>query len=62
MLINTQSAANAILQIIALVLSIVSLQVAVSSFRQKDAESGLGVFDSFRAGIGVTVGVIATSL
>ncbi len=62
MLINTESAGNAILQIIGLVLLVVSLQVAVSSFRQKDAESNLGVFDSFRAGIGVTVGVIATSL
>lgn len=60
MAFNTGSAKETILQIIGLVFLTVSLQVAVSSFRS--VENGLGVFDSFRAGIGVTVGVIAVSL
>lgn len=59
-LIATESAGNAILQIVGLVLLIVSAQVAISSFRFP--ESGLGAYDTFRAGIGVTVGLIATSL
>lgn len=57
---SPDSAKDTILQIIGLVFLIVSLQVAIGSFRA--VENGLGVFDSFRAGIGVTVGAIAVSL
>lgn len=57
---SPDAAKDTILQIIGLVFLIVSLQVAVGSFRS--VENGLGVFDSFRAGIGVTVGAIAVSL
>lgn len=60
MLANPERAGDWILQIIGLVLLIVSLQLTLVSFRS--AQTGLGVFDSFRAGIGVTVGVIATSI
>lgn len=60
MLFSTDRAGEWILQIIGLVFLIVSLQLAVVSFR--NSERGLGAFDSFRAGIGVTVGVIATSI
>lgn len=60
MAFSSDSAKETILQIIGLVFLIVSLQVAVGSFRS--VENGLGVFDSFRAGIGVTVGAIAVSL
>lgn len=60
MLIDTDTAGNWILQIIGLVFLIVSLQLAITAFR--DSERGLGTFDSFRAGIGVTIGVIATSI
>ncbi|MCA9832370.1 MAG: DUF308 domain-containing protein [Thermomicrobiales bacterium] len=63
MLINTERAGEWILQIIGLVFLIVSLQLAVVSFRNRNGEgAGLGVYDSFRSGIGVTVGVIATSI
>lgn len=63
MLIDTERAGNGILQIIGLVFLIVSLQLAVVSFRNRNGEgAGLGVYDSFRSGIGVTVGVIATSI
>lgn len=60
MLVSTEKAGNWILQIIGLVFLVVSLQLAVVSFR--NSEVGLGAFDSFRAGIGVAIGVIATSL
>lgn len=60
MLIDTDSSGNWLLQIIGLVFLVVSLQLAVTSFR--DTDQGLGSFDSFRAGIGVTIGIIATSL
>lgn len=60
MLFSTERAGNWILQIVGLVLLIVSLQLAIVSFR--GGERGLGAFDSFRAGVGVTVGIIATSL
>lgn len=63
MLINTARAGDWLLQIIGLVFLIISLQLAVTSFRQKgEGARGLGVYDSFRSGVGVTVGVIATSL
>lgn len=60
MLIDSDSSGNWLLQIIGLVFLVVSLQLAVTSFR--DTDQGLGAFDSFRAGIGVTIGIIATSL
>lgn len=60
MLISPGSASDWILQLIGLVFLGISLQVAISSFR--NAERSLGAFDSFRAGIGVSVGVIATSI
>lgn len=62
MVFSTDRAGDWILQIIGLVFLIVSVQLAVVSFRNREGEAGLGVFDSFRAGIGVTIGVIATSL
>lgn len=62
MVFATDRAGEWILQIIGLVFLAVSLQLAVVSFRNREGEVGLGVFDSFRAGIGVTIGVIATSL
>ena len=61
MLIDTDRAGDWILQIIGLVFTIVSLQLAISAFRSGQ-EGGLGVFDSFRSGIGVTIGIIATSI
>ena len=60
MLIDSDSSGNWLLQIIGLVFLVVSFQLAVTSFR--DTDQGLGAFDSFRAGIGVTIGIIATSL
>lgn len=62
MVFATEQAGEWILQIVGLVFLAVSLQLAVVSFRNREGEVGLGVFDSFRAGIGVTIGVIATSL
>lgn len=63
MLSNTARAGNWLLQVIGLVFLVISLQLAVTSFRQSgEGARGLGVYDSFRAGIGVTVGIIATSL
>lgn len=60
MLVDTQRAGDWILQIIGLVLLIVSVQLAIVSFR--GSEKSLGATDSFRAGIGVTIGAIAVSL
>lgn len=60
MLIDSDSSGNWLLQIIGLVFLVVSFQLAATSFR--DTDQGLGAFDSFRAGIGVTIGIIATSL
>jgi uncharacterized membrane protein HdeD (DUF308 family) len=62
MLSNTARAGNWLLQVIGLIFLVISLQLAVTSFRQKGEGAGLGAYDSFRAGIGVTVGIIATSL
>ncbi len=59
-LLNTDRAADWMMQIIGLVFMIVSLQLAIAAFR--GTGTPLGKFDTFRAGIGVTVGVIATSL
>lgn len=60
MLIDTDTAGDWLMQIIGVVLFVVSMQLAVESFRHEDR--GMGSFDSFRAGIGVTVGLIATSI
>lgn len=60
MLIDSDRSANWLLQIIGLVFLVVSFQLAAVSLRNET--DGLGSFDSFRAGIGVTIGVIATSL
>lgn len=60
MLIDTDRAGEWILQIIGLVFLAVSLQLAATSFHHDD--QGLGSIDSFRAGVGVTVGIVATSI
>lgn len=60
MLISPDRAGDWILQIIGVVLLVASLQLAVAALR--GGEGALGVDDAFRAGIGVTVGVIATSI
>lgn len=60
MLISPDSAGEWILQIIGLVLLIVSLQLAIVTMR--GGVEGLGNIDAFRAGIGVTIGIIATSI
>lgn len=60
MLISPDRAGDWILQIIGVVLLIASVQLAIASLRGTDI--GPGVVEAFRAGIGVTVGVIATSL
>lgn len=58
-LIATDTARDNILQLIGLVLLVTSVLLGAASLRR--AEAGLGFFDAFRAGIGVTVGVIATA-
>lgn len=60
MLVNTTTAAEWILFIVGVVLLIAAVQLAIAVFR--DPARGLGVFDSFRAGVGVTIGTIATIL
>lgn len=60
MLISPDRAGDWILQIIGLVLLVASLQLAVVSLRS--GEGRHGSFEAFRAGIGVSVGVIATSI
>lgn len=60
MLINTTAAAEWILLIVGIVLLVAAVQLALGVFR--DPTRGLGVFDSFRAGVGVTIGTIATVL
>ncbi|MCO5216518.1 MAG: DUF308 domain-containing protein [Thermomicrobiales bacterium] len=60
MLVNTTKAAEWILLIVGIVLLVAAAQLALGVFR--DPTRGLGVFDSFRAGVGVTIGVIATIL
>lgn len=57
-LLDNEGAANAALQIIGLVLLVASAMLGAGTLRE--SEFRLGVFDAFRAGIGVTVGVIAT--
>jgi uncharacterized membrane protein HdeD (DUF308 family) len=58
MLVDNASAGRAVLQIIGLVLLVASVVLGAGSLRTR--ERGLGEFDAFRAGIGVTVGLIAT--
>jgi uncharacterized membrane protein HdeD (DUF308 family) len=59
MLIDTETAGNVVLQIIGVVLLVTSLILGAGTFRDNVAR--LGVFDAFRAGIGVAVGAIATA-
>jgi uncharacterized membrane protein HdeD (DUF308 family) len=58
MLVDNEAAGRAVLQIIGVVVLVASIVLGTSSFRSR--ESGLGAFDAFRAGVGVTVGLIAT--
>lgn len=60
MLVSTDRAGEWMLQIIGLVLLVVSLQAAWDSIRGEI--NRLAAMESFRAGVGVTIGVIATSL
>ena len=57
-LLDTTGAAEAALQIIGVVLLAASVMLGAATL--KEQEFRLGVFDAFRAGIGVTVGLIAT--
>jgi uncharacterized membrane protein HdeD (DUF308 family) len=57
-LIDQETASDVILQLIGVVLLATSAAVAWASFREP--ETRLGNFDSFRAGIGITAGAIAT--
>lgn len=59
MLVDTARAGNAVLQIIGVVFLVTSLILGAGTFRESVAR--LGVFDAFRAGIGVTIGAIATT-
>lgn len=58
-LFDKDRASDVILQLVGVVLLATSVLIAVGNFR--NAEAGLGFFDAFRAGIGVTVGTIATA-
>ena len=60
MLLSTDRAGEWLLQIIGVVFLLGSLQLAWDSLR--DEPSRVVAFESFRAGIGVTVGIIATSI
>lgn len=55
-LVDTTSASNAILQLIALALLITSLLTGYGTL--KTPEAGLGFYDSFRSGVGATAGAI----
>lgn len=57
-LLDKDSAGDVILQLIGVLLLVASGFLAANSLR--NAETGLGSFDAFRAGIGVTAGLIAT--
>jgi uncharacterized membrane protein HdeD (DUF308 family) len=59
MLIDNDRASDVVLQLIGLVLLVMSLALAWSSLRAGEARAG--IFDSFRAGVGVTAGAIATA-
>ncbi len=58
MLVDSEAAGRAVLQIIGVVLLVTSVVLGAGSLRASEAR--LGEFDAFRAGIGVTVGLIAT--
>jgi uncharacterized membrane protein HdeD (DUF308 family) len=58
-LIDKDTAGDVILQVIGLVLLVTSVLLGFAGFRNSD--EGLGFFDAFRAGIGVTAGAIATA-
>lgn len=55
-LVDTEGASDIILQLIALVFVATSVLTASANLRRP--ESGLGFYDSFRAGVGVASGVI----
>jgi uncharacterized membrane protein HdeD (DUF308 family) len=57
-LIDTDGASEIFLQLVGVVLLVTSVLLGLASMR--NSESGLGFFDAFRAGIGVTAGAIAT--
>lgn len=59
MLIDTDRAGDVVLQIIGLAFLIASALLGAGSFRQEAGR--LGAYDAFRAGIGVTAGLIATA-
>jgi hypothetical protein len=58
MMIDTEGASDIFLQLVGVVLLATSLLLGFASMRSEHA--GLGFFDAFRAGIGVTAGAIAT--
>lgn len=55
-LVDTETASDRILQIIALVLLVTSVLLGYGSMRRP--EGSLGFYDAFRAGVGVTAGAI----
>lgn len=59
MLLDKDTASDVILQLIGVVLLVLSLVLGLAGWR--NAESGLGFFDAFRAGVGATAGAIATA-
>ncbi len=59
MLVDSDGAADIVLQLIGVVLLVTSLMLGFAAYR--NPETGLGFFDAFRAGIGVTCGAIATA-
>jgi uncharacterized membrane protein HdeD (DUF308 family) len=58
-LIDKDTASDAILQLIGVVLLVTSVLLGLGSLR--NSEDNLGFFDAFRAGIAVAAGVIATA-
>ncbi len=58
-LLDKDTAGDIILQLIGVLLLVTSVLLAIGGFRNDEAR--LGFFDAFRAGIGVTVGAIATA-
>jgi uncharacterized membrane protein HdeD (DUF308 family) len=58
MLIDSESAGKAVLQIIGLAFLVTSVLLGAGALRNH--EGRLGTYDAFRAGIGITVGIIAT--
>lgn len=58
-LINPDSARDGILQIVGVAMLVASLHLGAMSMRGK--ESTISLLDAFRGGVGVTIGIIATS-